>query len=63
MADMGVMMKIMGSVAALGLLAACGGGNTEAEARAGDTTAEGAPAAEPAPMAAEPEAPHRPKQR
>lgn len=57
MADMNVMMKIMGSVAALGLLAACGGGGgTEAEAPAVDTTAEVAPAAEPAPMDAASEA-------
>lgn len=46
MANTVVMMKIMGGVAALGLLAACGGGNKEAEAPAADTTAEAMPAPE-----------------
>lgn len=52
MANTVVMMKIMGSVAALGLLAACGGGGgQETAAPAADTTAEVVPAPEAMPAA------------
>lgn len=56
MANTVMMMKIMGSVAALGLLAACGGGSKEAEAPPADTTAEVTPAPEPVPTEPAPEA-------